>query len=118
MPVLTNPIGTEASAAAAGHIHSQHAGESNSDSPHSADGEFIACLRGIEQSLSRIERGFAREPKRLLTRQAAAESLSMSIDHLEKHVQPHLRVVRSGALRLIPTAELDRWVRQNQGFAQ
>jgi excisionase family DNA binding protein len=55
--------------------------------------------------------------KRLLTRKEAAESLSMSLNHFERKVQPHLRIVRSGALRLVPADELDRWVRENQGFA-
>jgi hypothetical protein len=48
--------------------------------------------------------------KLLLTRKDAAASLSMSLDHFERHVQPHLLLVRSGALRLIPAAELERWV--------
>lgn len=52
--------------------------------------------------------------KRLLTRREAAASLSMSVDHFEKHVQRHLRIVRSGSLRLVPADELDRWVRENR----
>lgn len=48
--------------------------------------------------------------KLLLTRREAAASLSMSLDHFERHVQPHLSLVRSGRLRLVPAAELERWV--------
>lgn len=45
-----------------------------------------------------------------LTKQEAADSLGISVDHLERHVIGDLRVVRSGRLVLIPRAELDRWL--------
>ena len=48
-------------------------------------------------------------PRKALTRAEAAESLGMSVDHFERHVQPELRLIRSGRLVLVPTAELDRW---------
>lgn len=54
--------------------------------------------------------------KRLLTRKEAAASLSMSMDTFERHCQSHLRIVRVGALRLVPADELDRWVRENKGY--
>jgi excisionase family DNA binding protein len=54
--------------------------------------------------------------KHLLTRAEAAESLSMSLDHFERHVQPHLRIVRSGRLRLVPASEAERWARERAEF--
>jgi excisionase family DNA binding protein len=55
--------------------------------------------------------------KLLHARAEAAEMLSMSLDHFERHVQPHLRLVRSGRLRLVPASELERFVAERQGFA-
>jgi len=47
--------------------------------------------------------------RRTYTRQEAADSLGVSLDHLERHVLPELRLIRSGRLVLVPTVELDRW---------
>lgn len=49
-------------------------------------------------------------PRRLLTRQEAADSLGISLDSFEVHCQPDLRVVRIGRRVLVPTKELDAWV--------
>ena len=43
----------------------------------------------------------------------AAKSLGMSVDSFERHVMPHLRVVRVGRLVLIPVGELAKWVEAN-----
>jgi excisionase family DNA binding protein len=48
-----------------------------------------------------------------LTKAEAAKALGVSVDHLERHVLPDLRVVRSGRLRLVPTVELERWIERN-----
>jgi excisionase family DNA binding protein len=48
-------------------------------------------------------------PRVTLTRREAAQALGMSVDHFERHVQPDLRVVRSGRLVLVPLRELERW---------
>lgn len=48
-------------------------------------------------------------PRVCLTRAEAAAALGMSLDSFERHVQPELRIVRRGSLRLIPIAELERW---------
>jgi integrase len=45
-----------------------------------------------------------------LTRQEAAAALGMSINSFERHVQPELRLVRRGKLRLIPLREIERWL--------
>jgi hypothetical protein len=51
-------------------------------------------------------------PRLALTKAEAAASLSISVDSFERHVLEHLRVVYVGARRLIPVAELERWVRE------
>jgi len=45
----------------------------------------------------------------LLTRREAAEALSMSLSHFQRHVQPHLRCIYSGQLRLYRPSDLERW---------
>jgi hypothetical protein len=41
----------------------------------------------------------------------------MSINSLERHVQPELRLVRRGKLRLIPMREIERWLEENADLA-
>ncbi len=48
-------------------------------------------------------------PRVTLTRAEAAASLGMSLPSFERHVQPEIRMVRRGSLRLVPVAELERW---------
>jgi hypothetical protein len=50
------------------------------------------------------------EMKLLLTRREAAEALGMSLSHFQRHVQPRLRCVYSGQLRLYRPRELERWI--------
>jgi hypothetical protein len=52
-------------------------------------------------------------PRVALSRQEAAVSLGMSIDSFERHVQPELRLIRRGKLRLVPVAELERWANES-----
>lgn len=49
-------------------------------------------------------------PRMGLTLDEAAASLGMSRDSLEKHVLPSLRIVRRGRHRIVPVAELERWL--------
>jgi hypothetical protein len=49
-------------------------------------------------------------PRMLLTRREAATALGMSLRHFQRHVQPHVRCVYSGQLRLYPLRDLERWV--------
>jgi hypothetical protein len=44
-----------------------------------------------------------------LSKPEAAAALSMSIDSFERYVQPDLKVIRRGRLRLFAVAELERW---------
>lgn len=46
-------------------------------------------------------------------RQEAAEVLGMSLDSFERYVQPELRMVRRGSLRLVPRFELERWLEEH-----
>lgn len=48
-------------------------------------------------------------PRVTLRLPEAAASLGMSPDHFDRHVRPSLRVVHSGALTLVPLAELAKW---------
>ena len=49
-------------------------------------------------------------PRLALTREEAATALGMSVDSFERHVQPTIRMVRVGRMRLVPLRELDRWL--------
>ena len=48
-----------------------------------------------------------------LSKREAAAALGISINSFERHVQPDLRLVRRGKLRLFPVEELERWLREN-----
>lgn len=52
-------------------------------------------------------------PRLALTREEAAASIGMGLDSFERHVQPSIRIVRRGRLRLIPVRELERWLEQH-----
>jgi hypothetical protein len=53
------------------------------------------------------------EPPRLaLSRRDAVAALGMSLRHFQRHVQPNLRCIYSGQLRLYPVAEPERWVNE------
>jgi len=54
-------------------------------------------------------------PRLALTREEAALSLAMSLDSFERHVQPTIRLVRLGRMRLVPITELERWLEQHAG---
>jgi excisionase family DNA binding protein len=48
-----------------------------------------------------------------LTRREAAEALGISVNSFERYVQPEVKVVRRGSLRLIPISDLERWLEEN-----
>lgn len=48
-----------------------------------------------------------------LTKPEAAGALGISVDSFERHVQPELRVIRRGRMRLIPLTELERWAERS-----
>ena len=51
-------------------------------------------------------------PRVALSREEAAASLGMSVDSFERHVQPSIRLIRRGRMRLVPITELERWADQ------
>lgn len=115
----------EATSDRAGRSHS-NAKESNGTAPGLAltvPPELVeAIARRTAELLAgqfdQSEPSLPADPSRLtLTKAEAAESLGVSVDHLERHVLPELRVVRSGRLRLIPFAELQRWIDAHAGRA-
>lgn len=61
-------------------------------------------------SVSKVREGL---PRLAFTRVEAAASIGMSLDSFERYVQPDLRLIRPGRMRLVPVAELERWVEQN-----
>lgn len=60
----------------------------------------------------RPRRPIAPVPRLLLDREEAATALAMSVDHFERFVQPHVRMVRAGQKRLVSIRELEAWVNQ------
>ena len=57
-------------------------------------------------------------PPRLgLTIEEAAEAVGMSESSFKRHVQPDLRIVRRGSLRIIPLPEIERWLAENATLA-
>lgn len=59
----------------------------------------------------------AAAPRLALTRSEAAGALGMSINSFERHVQPELRAIRRGKLRLFAIRELERWLEENADLA-
>ncbi len=54
-------------------------------------------------------------PRLALDRAEAAAALGMSLDSFERHVQPTVRLVRLGRMRLVPVRELERWLDEHAG---
>ena len=52
-------------------------------------------------------------PRLALTREEAASAVGMSLDSFERHVQPTIRMVRLGRMRLVPVTELARWLEEH-----
>jgi hypothetical protein len=51
-------------------------------------------------------------PRVALTREEAAGALGIGLDSFERYVQPHVRMIRWGRMRLVPIAELRRFADQ------
>jgi hypothetical protein len=52
-------------------------------------------------------------PRLALSREEAAAAIGMSLDSFERHVQPTMRLVRLGRMRLVPVSEVERWLTEN-----
>jgi hypothetical protein len=48
----------------------------------------------------------------LKTRREAAEWFGVSLSHFQRHIQPHLRCIYSGQLRLYRPEDLERYADQ------
>lgn len=59
----------------------------------------------------------ARFARVALSKSEAAEALGVSLDHLERHVLPDLRVITCGRRVLIRVGELERWAQENEAFS-
>ena len=55
----------------------------------------------------------AQAPRLALSKVEAAAALAMSVDSFERHVQPSLRCVYVGRLRLFAIGELERWLAES-----
>jgi hypothetical protein len=62
-------------------------------------------------------RALAPVPRVTLSREEAAAALGVSLAHFKRHIQPHLRLVRSGSCRLVAVEELRRWAQENATLA-
>lgn len=51
-----------------------------------------------------------------VSRERAAIALGMKLTSFETYVQPHVRMIRKGKLRLVPVTELERWAGENAEF--
>lgn len=56
-------------------------------------------------------------PRLAMTVEEAARAVGMSESSFKRHVQPELRVVRRGRLRIIPVPEIERWLEVNAALA-
>jgi hypothetical protein len=52
-------------------------------------------------------------PRVALTREESAAALGMGLTSFEAYVQPYVRMIRLGSLRLVPLVELMRWAESN-----
>lgn len=78
---------------------------------HSAS-RFQRTRAGIETVAHRPS------PPRLgLTVEEAAAAVGMSESSFKRHVQPELRIVRRGSLRIIPVPEIEKWLAMNATMA-
>jgi len=50
----------------------------------------------------------------LVSRREAAERLGMSLASFERHVQPEVKLVRRGRMRLVRVTTLERWAAANE----
>jgi hypothetical protein len=101
-----------------------HCGNCGDLTPDPRDAFLLDALdRRIDRKLARLREqapfasnGDGPDPKPLRLahpREEAAEMLGMSLDSFERYVQPDVKLVRRGRLRVVPHSELERWVEQN-----
>lgn len=52
-------------------------------------------------------------PRIALTPPEAAAAIGVGPDFFDENVAPELRMIRRGRKRLVPVAELERWIAEN-----
>jgi hypothetical protein len=67
-------------------------------------------------SATRPRRPLEPVPRLALTRAEAAQALGMGVTSFEQYVQPEVRCIRRGSLRLFLPDDLARWAAQNAGI--
>ena len=58
-------------------------------------------------------RPLAPVPRVALTIDEAAAALGISPDSFGRHVQPDIKMIRRGKLRMVPVIELERWAERS-----
>jgi hypothetical protein len=79
--------------------------------PATAPASRSRRLRGGPRGLDDQE--VASVPRLALTPTEAAAALGIGLTSFKKYVQPQVRIVRGGKLRVIPVSELERWAEEN-----
>jgi hypothetical protein len=86
----------------------------------SAPDSTVEMLKTIAQLVAERLASRPDLPRFAFTKQEAARALGVSVDHLERHILPDLRVIRSGSgqrrLTLIPVGELERWTDEHAAY--
>lgn len=67
----------------------------------------MSKTRGIEPGL------IAPIPRVALKREEAAAALGVSLETFRTKVQPDLRMIRRGTIRVVAVTELQRWIDEN-----
>lgn len=52
-------------------------------------------------------------PRLALSIDEACQSLGVSWDFWHEHIAEHIRIVRRGRRKMVPVAELERWLAEN-----
>ena len=60
-----------------------------------------------------IDKPRHKPPRFALAREEAADSIGISLSTFEEYVQPNVRLIQCGRRVLVPSAELERWVKEN-----
>ena len=88
--------------------------------PRSSSGHWFELIRAASARRNELARPVADQhsetgpiPRLALDRSEAAAALGMSLDSFERHVQPTVRMVRLGRMRLVPISELERWLAEH-----
>jgi hypothetical protein len=65
------------------------------------------------KAVTRLTDGTQAVPQLALRIKGAAQALGISVESFERHVEPHLKLLRLGTMKLVPTRELQRFIDEN-----